>query len=473
MATTPSCLSPASSVSTISTVEEGHSTLTQLLQSPVSLDELSKSLNVEDLQTLLASAEDVPDISSELQSRPLLTPIPPPLPPILASASPQSSNPTVKQNTCLQKSPRTPTEVQKESKKQPRKRKAANAKVTLEEIKSLFSSEIKDMKKSINQHFDSILDNPATGVLTQLKTMNSMLTHPQTGMKTIIEDHTGKINVNTTNIAVLTSRVDSLDSSVMDTLDASIAPMKLAVNSITPLEARVVRLEQLPTQNEGMEAISTKITDLQNEVNHPVSGLTTKVQTLQLDLQNLSSAIEKGEHEIVLKTQTPEITDQLVALHNTITSETGDALATLKADTTTQLNQLKTDMQKVTPAPDPATLQPAVDHSAAITDLQNAIFNHMHNHTILEGKIKALTEIAQVQHNKLKCMRNNVIENAAKHMRDELIIGGIREYQDENTVESVKHFFRTKMKIFAHQDDILDAERGKSSPSRLINGRRV
>ena len=46
---------------------------------------------------------------------------------------------------------------------------------------------------------------------------------------------------------------------------------------------------------------------------------------------------------------------------------------------------------------------------------------------------------------KMQRMKDNVLQNTAKHMRDELIIGGIQQEPEENAFGVVKTFFRERM----------------------------
>ena len=71
-------------------------------------------------------------------------------------------------------------------------------------------------------------------------------------------------------------------------------------------------------------------------------------------------------------------------------------------------------------------------------------------------------------------MKENIIMNAAKHMRDELVVGGVRQQQqEEDCIQVATDFFLSKMNVNVGEDEILEAERGRSVKTRIINGKSV
>ena len=147
------------------------------------------------------------------------------------------------------------------------------------------------------------------------------------------------------------------------------------------------------------------------------------------------------------------------------------SMTTLRTSTETQIRDLQSQLAEHPVVTAEGT--PSKELVDQVTSLQHELENVVKRNEVLEDKMQTLTHVSQVHHNKMKCMNVNVIQNAAKHMRDELIFGGIRQEYDEHPIEAVKYFLQRRMNIFPHPDDILEAERGKSAPARLINGRQV
>ena len=378
------------------------------------------------------SKESTPSKDLSMPPPPPSIPPAPPVPPILKSALMQ---------------PKSPSSVPKDTSEE------------LREIKKLLSTEI---KSSIDNLTKSI-DDPTTGVMAQVKAINFFLFDKEKGLHAAVQDHTQKLFSQKTSVSNICTRMDSLES--------AFAPLKSLNNKSQNFESRITTLEKtVQDPDEGVDAIALKLNSMQNDISHPESGLITKVENLQSDLQEINQAIASGEHEIVLKTHPPEIQSKLDAIANTIRADTDAAMFTLKTETNVKFTELQTAIDKKN-----TTLEAAApaDLATQLQQLKQDVQNNIVANRMLRKQVQTLTNVSQVHHKKMQRMKDNILQNAAKHMRDELIIGGIRQEPEENAFGVVKTFFHEKMRIWPHEDDILEAERGKASPARLINGRRV
>ena len=378
---------------------------------------------------------------------PAPSPPPPPPPPTVPPAPPV---PPILKSALLQPKETSPN--------------TTDTKSHLHEIKQFLSTEMKEIRKSIDDHFANALDHPETGVRSQLKAVNYFLFDSSAGLQSVVKDHTQKIISQKTSVSNICTR--------MDTLESSFVPLKSLNNKSRLYENRLTALEKtVNDSDEGVDAISLKLGALQEDVTNKQSGLIARVEVLESDFNKVSEAISNGDHEIVLKSQPSEIKDQFIKYNNEMKQVIDTSITTLKTSTETQIRDLQSQL-----AERPVVMAegiPSKELVDQVSSLQQELQNVVQRNKVLEDKMHTLTHVSQVHHNKMKRMNINVIQNAAKHMRDELMFGGIRQEYDEHPIEAVKYFLQRRMNIFPHPDDVLEAERGKSSPARLINGRRV
>ena len=411
-----------------------------LLNSPATPVAALQSVPSKDLSAEPSQDDDSP---MELCSK---IPSPPPPPPILASAL-HPSLPVVPAGC-------QPT--------------MSSTAVALEDIKQLLNSEI---QKSVDASISKALEDPEKGILSQLTAINYLVTDPTTGLQSVVSDHTQKLASQKTSLSNICTR--------MDTLESSLVPLKSLAGKTKYYETklsgydnvskdfrsfetatkkdveRISSLENTVNDTEdGMVAVALKVHSLHNDVNHADSGLIAKVDSLQSNFKKISDALSNGDHEIVLKTQPTDLDEHLSKFKND-----------LRAETDAHLIDFKEELVAASPAPAEVTQK--------MSSLQQQLHAVAARNTLLEQKVSTLTSISQVQHAKMIRLHDNVIQNAAKHMKDELIIGGIRQSQGENPIGAVKRFFRSKMGLNAGDSDVLEAERGKASTPKVINGRTV
>ena len=335
--------------------------------------------------------EPFPSEDSPTPPPPPSIPPAPPVPPILKSALLQ---------------PKPPSSVPKDTSEE------------LREIKKLLSTEI---KSSIDNLTKSI-DDPTTGVMAQVKAINFFLFDKEKGLHAAVQDHTQKLLSQKTSVSNICTRMDALESAFV--------PLKSLNNKSQNFESRIGTLEKtVKDPDEGVDAIALKVNSMQNDISHPESGLITKVDNLQFDLQKINQAIATGEHEIVLKTHPPEIQTKLDTIANTIRADTDAAMLTLKTETNIKFTELQTAIDKKN-----VTLEAAApaDIADQLQQLKQDIQNNIVANRMLRKQVQTLTNVSQVQHKKMQRMKDNVLQNAAKHMRDELIIGGLRQEPEEN-----------------------------------------
>ena len=175
------------------------------------------------------------------------------------------------------------------------------------------------------------------------------------------------------------------------------------------------------------------------------TGLKSKVRDLQSDFTKMTEALTKGDQEVKLKVITAPrgATPELLAANQNLKEKLAQA------------------EQRIGTAKE------------TIKQLKSRVDQQAYHSSQNEKNITLLANIAEVQSNSMKRMKNNIMMNAAKHMRNELIIGGIRHREDEDPIDATTRFFNQKMKLYPGGTNILEAERGASAPTRLINGRRV
>ena len=127
------------------------------------------------------------------------------------------------------------------------------------------------------------------------------------------------------------------------------------------------------------------------------TGLKSKVRDLQSDFTKMREALTKGDQEVELKVITAPrgATPELLAANQNLKEKLAQAEQRIGTAEET-IKQLKSRVDQ-----------------QAYRSSQN------------EKNITLLANIAEVQSNSMKRMKNNIMMNAAKHMRNELIIGGI------------------------------------------------
>ena len=98
----------------------------------------------------------------------------------------------------------------------------------------------------------------------------------------------------------------------------------------------------------------------------------------------------------------------------------------------------------------------------------------------LEADLKRHKQRADMSANMIQAMskqiatlKNQTMMNAAKHMTNELILGGVRREEAEDPFEAARRFLQNRLTIDIPQDDILDAYRSKYSSERTIKGKNV
>ena len=195
----------------------------------------------------------------------------------------------------------------------------------------------------------------------------------------------------------------------------------------------------------GVIATTQEVQDLQKEVSDADTCLKSKVRDLQSDFTKMTEALTKGDQEVELK----------------VITAPGGATPELLTANRNLKEKLAQAEQRIGMAEE------------TIKQLKSRVDQQAYRSSQNEKNIASLANIAEVQSISMKRMKNNIMMNAAKHMRNELIIGGIQYREDEDIIDATTCFFNQKMKLYPGGTDILEAERGASGPTRVINGRSV
>ena len=70
-------------------------------------------------------------------------------------------------------------------------------------------------------------------------------------------------------------------------------------------------------------------------------------------------------------------------------------------------------------------------------------------------------------------MKKQIITNTAKHLVNEIVIGGIRMDDSDDRVEVSKKFLMNKMNIMFAADDLIEVSRSTNVTEKKINNRMV
>ena len=298
------------------------------------------------------------------------------------------------------------------------------------------------LRNTIKEEYKSVMNDPSSGVIPQIRSLNDLITDPKTGIL-------GKVSINSTTLKkherLLTTK-DGLVSSV-NKLKEDVKQLQAIGGKVTaPASGCVARIEKLEKtvddESEGFNALSLAVQSLQSDVSDPSSGLLTKFKTMEKNFSKISQAVDVGETQVSINAS--------------------------------QEDQVKLDELKESFNSELSLVQGKLEESQKeIVSLQKEL--KMVRTTVASNatKIETVGNIVHVQHKSMNRMKENIILNASKHMRNELIVGGIREEPREDCIELARRFFYKKMHLDTTDDEIMEAHWGKSSKRRVFDGKSV
>ena len=325
------------------------------------------------------------------------------------------------------------------------------------------------LEATMERQFAKVMDAPITGVTSQLMSIKSALSDPVEGLHTKIEKQKQTLRKHEkllTSPNGLSERVTNMENSFKnknEELDKKVKEVSAISKKLDKVQEDITTLQKtaaaranhatkidtlektVDNPKTGVVATAQQVQNLQKEISDVDTGLKSKVRDLQEDFTKMTEAITNGDKEIELRV---------------ITTPGGATPELLQANQSLQ--------EKLTQA------EQRIDTAeATIKQLKSRVDQQAFRSSLNEKQISTLANVAEVQGNSMKRMKNNIMMNAAKHMRNELIIGGIRYREGEDPIQETSFFFNQKMKLYPGGTDILEAERGTSAPTRVINGRRV
>ena len=342
---------------------------------------------------------------------------------------------------------------------------------------------IQSMLLAMNNKLDTAMDDPQTGVKSQLRALQSMLGDPNTGLKIRTENNSKLLDQHKVVLCkheqLLTSpsgvkkKTDEMYNTlykkeeglvfksnkfeskieVYDKLNKDFRVLESSITSNSGLSNTVKDLSTAINDNdEGLVATYLKVQEVHCNVTDPDSGLISKVQILQEDIKKISTAIETGETEVKIRAGPVQ------------SIENKEILELKKKNKLLEERMAQVELSILTNS------NLTTEQFASINKDLSVKAKRLVN---VETKVSTLTNVADTQYRSMKRMKENIMMNAAKHMKDEILVGGIREVPSQSNLEAARQFFADKLQLPPAQYDILEAVRGKLSRTAVIEGRTV
>ena len=90
-----------------------------------------------------------------------------------------------------------------------------------------------------------------------------------------------------------------------------------------------------------------------------------------------------------------------------------------------------------------------------------------------ETSLSIVASWSDVMFHQINSLQEQLYHNTARHMQNELIIGGVKQTKKENCRDAAIEFFQEKLGVTVKKEDVWYGYRKGSTTTKTINGQKI
>ena len=218
----------------------------------------------------------------------------------------------------------------------------------------------------------------------------------------------------------------------------TVTPFQALADSITAVQKNMT--EQMQSMQQSM---TDGIADLKTLITDQVQGLKPRIETLETHVPQLKQ-VEKKVKELEPRLATVESKLKKLKVQKSENAEGGADAVLVEVPNTEAVDNLQTRME-------------VLERRANASDKSMDI----------------LVSWAGTMHRSHANLQKQVLFNTAKHHSNDVLVGGIYEYRKQDNRKAAIKFFREKMRLTVHENDVQRAYRTGKPKTFQRDGRTV